>query len=152
MFGSIFAISQTDLYVSVVLSVAVIALFVLFYKQIFAVTYDEAFTKATGTKVQVYKSLLAFLTAVTVVLGMRMMGALLISSLIIFPALSAMRICKSFLSVVIAAAIISVSCFFVGMVLSYGVDLPAGATIVSVNLALFLLLSGIAYAKRGGRA
>jgi len=150
MFGSIFAISQTDLWVSVVLSIAVVTLFVLFYKQLFAVTYDESFAKATGTKAQVYKSLLALLTAITVVLGMRMMGALLISSLIIFPALSAMRVCKSFLSVVIASAFISVSCFFVGMVISYGFDLPAGASIVSVNLALFLLFSSLAFVRKGG--
>lgn len=152
MFGSILAMTSADLQLSVGLSIVVLALFVLFYKQLFAVTYDENFAKATGTRIQVYKSLLALLTAVTVVLGMRMMGALLISSLIIFPALSAMRVCKSFLSVVITSAIISVVCFFVGIVLSFGYDLPTGASVVGVNLVIFLLLSGVNLLRQGGRA
>jgi len=151
MFGSILAMTRADLQLSVGLSVVVLILFVLFYKQIFAVTYDENFAKATGTKIQVYKSLLALLTAVTVVLGMRMMGALLISSLIIFPALSAMRLCKSFLSVVITSAIVSVICFFVGIVLSFRYNLPTGASVVGVNLVVFLLFSGAAFVKQGGR-
>jgi len=152
MFGTILAMTRADLQISVGLSIVVLFLFVLFYKQIFAVTYDENFAKATGTKIQVYKSLLALLTAVTVVLGMRMMGALLISSLIIFPALSAMRLCKSFLSVIITSAIISVICFFVGIVLSFGYDLPTGASVVGINLVVFLLFSGLAFVKQGGRA
>jgi len=152
MFGSIFAMAQADMYVSVALSVVVIGLFVFFYKQLFAVTYDESFAKATGTKVEVYKSLLAILTAVTVVVGMRMMGALLISALTLFPALSAMRLCKRFLSVVIASAIIGVTCFFVGMLFSFALDLPPGASVVGVNLALFAVLSIIAAARRGGIA
>ena len=150
MFGSIFAMTRADLQIGVGLSIAVIILFVLFYKQIFAVTYDESFAKATGTKAEVYKSLLALLTALTIVLGMRMMGALLISSLIIFPALSAMRICKSFLRVVIVSAIISVSSFFVGMVLSFGYDLPPGASVVGVNLIVFLMLSCISFVRARG--
>ena len=152
MFGSIFAMAQADMYVSVALSVVVIGLFVFFYKQLFAVTYDESFARATGTKVEVYKSLLAILTAVTVVVGMRMMGALLISALTLFPALSAMRLCKRFLSVVIASAIIGVTCFFVGMLFSFALDLPPGASVVGVNLALFAVLSIIAAARRGGIA
>ena len=152
MFGSIFAMTQADMYLSIALSVAVLCLFVLFYKQLFAVTYDESFAKATGTKVEIYKSLLAILTAVTVVLGMRMMGALLIASLTIFPALSAMRLCKRFLSVVIASAVISVVCFFVGMVFAFGLDLPPGASVVGVNLVVFTIFSGIAFVKRKGIA
>jgi len=151
MFGSILAMTRADVQLSVGLSIAVIALFVLFYKQLFAVTYDETFAKATGTKVEVYKSLLALLTAVTVVLGMRMMGALLIASLTIFPALSAMRICKRFLSVVIVSAVVAVVCFFVGMVLSYQFDLPPGASVVAANLVVFLLFGGIAFIRQGGR-
>jgi len=150
MFGSIFAMARTDMYVSVALSVVVLGLFVFFYKQLFAVTYDENFAKATGTKVEVYKSLLAILTAVTVVLGMRMMGALLIASLTIFPALTAMRLCKRFLSVVITAAIIGVICFFIGMLFSFGMDLPPGASVVGVNLVVFAIFSAIAMVKRGG--
>ncbi|MCL2568468.1 MAG: metal ABC transporter permease [Oscillospiraceae bacterium] len=150
MFGSILAMTRFDVQLSVVLSISVLTLFVLFYKQLFAVTYDETFAKATGTKVFVYKALLAFLTAVTVVLGMRMMGALLIASLTIFPALSAMRLCKRFLSVVITAAIIAVTCFFVGMVLSYTYNLPPGASVVAVNLTVFVFFSGIALMKGRG--
>lgn len=151
LFGSIFAMTRADMQLSIVLSVIVIALFVLFYKQLFAVTYDEVFAKATGTKVEIYKSLLALLTAVTVVLGMRMMGALLIASLTLFPALSAMRICKRFLSVVIGAAVIGVVCFFIGMVFSFGFDLPPGASIVGVNLVVFLLCSTVGLVKSGGQ-
>ena len=147
MFGSILAMSRADLQISVVLSIVVVILFVLFYKQLFAVTYDEDFARATGTKAQVYKTLLALLTAVTVVLGMRMMGALLISSLIIFPALTAMRICKCFLSVVIVSAVVALFCFFIGIILSFHYDLPTGASVVGVNLVLFLIFSGIAWIK-----
>ena len=151
MFGSILAMTRADVQLSIALSAVVIILFVLFYKQLFAVTYDETFAKATGTKVGVYKSILALLTAVTVVLGMRMMGALLIASLTIFPALSSMRLCKRFLSVVITSAIIAVVCFFVGMVLSYMFDLPPGASVVAANLAVFLLFNTVALARQGGR-
>ena len=148
MFGSIFAMTQRDMHLSVGLSIVVIGLFVLFYKQLFAVTYDENFAKATGVKVELYKSLLAILTAVTVVLGMRMMGALLIASLTLFPALSAMRICKRFLSVVIASGIIGTICFFVGMLFSFGLDLPPGASVVGVNLVVFVGLSLVGYGSR----
>jgi len=150
MFGSIFAMTQADMYLSIGLSVAVLGIFILIYKQLFAVTYDENFAKATGVKVELYKSLLAILTAVTVVLGMRMMGALLIASLTLFPALSAMRVCKRFLSVVITAAIVGVVCFFVGMLFSFGLDLPPGASVVGVNLVVFIVFSGIALIRRGG--
>ena len=98
MFGSILSLSRTDTVLSVILSAVVLALFIAFYPRLFAVTFDETFSRATGTKTEVYNTLLAVLTAITVVLGMRMMGALLISSLIIFPALSAMRVCRSFSS------------------------------------------------------
>ena len=148
LFGSIFAMTRADMYLSIVLSFVVIIIFVLFYKQLFAVTYDETFAKATGTKVEVYKSMLALLTAVTVVLGMRMMGALLIASLTLFPALSAMRLCKRFLFVVIASAVIGVICFFVGMVFSFGLDLPPGASVVGVNLIVFVIFSIMAFVRK----
>ena len=147
MFGSILVMTRTDLQISVVSSILVFVLFVLLYKQLFAVTYDESFAKATGVRIQIYKSLLAILTAVTVVLGMRIMGALLISSLIIFPALSAMHLCKSFLSVVVTSAIVSVICFLIGISLSFLYNLPTGASVVGVNLAVFLLFGGIALLK-----
>ena len=101
LFGSILAMSRSDVFLSLVLSAVVLTLFILFYNKIFAITFDENFAKATGTKAGLYNMLLALLTAVTIVLGMRMMGALLISSLIIFPALPAMRLCKSFRSVIV---------------------------------------------------
>jgi len=150
LFGSIFAVTQADMMLSIVLGVTVLGLFILFYKQLFAVTYDETFAKATGTKVEVYKSLLAVLTAVTVVIGMSMMGALFITALTLFPAISAMRLCKRFLSVVVTAAIIGVTCFFVGMVVSFGLDLPPGASVVGVNLIVFVVFCGISFIRSGG--
>ena len=150
MFGSILATTWADTYVSIILSVAVLGLFVFFYKQLFAVTYDENFAKATGTKVEIYKSMLAILTAVTVVLGMRMMGALLIAALTVFPALTAMCLCKRFLSVIITAAVVGVVSFFVGMSLAVWFEgLPPGASVVGVNLAIFAVFNVIAFAKRG---
>ena len=137
MFGSILSLSRSDAILSVILSLAVLALFVLFYPRLFAVTFDESFSKATGTRTELYNTLLAVLTAVTVVLGMRMMGALLISSLIIFPALSAMRMCRSFKAVVLCAAGISVGCFVLGTVASFFLETPTGASIVVANLLCF---------------
>ena len=141
MFGSILSVSRSDAILSVVLCTAVLVLFLMFYPRLFAVTFDEDFARATGTNTELYNTLLAVLTAVTVVLGMRMMGALLISSLIIFPALSAMRVCKSFKSVVISSAVISVVCFVVGMIASYILETPTGASIVISNLAVYCILS-----------
>ncbi|MFR1161782.1 MAG: metal ABC transporter permease, partial [Monoglobus pectinilyticus] len=110
LFGSILAMTLNDVLLSVVLSAVVIVLFVLFYNKIFAVTFDETFSNATGIRANVYNMLIAILTAITIVLGMRMMGALLISSLIIFPALTSMRVCKHFKTVVIVSAVISIIC------------------------------------------
>lgn len=137
MFGSILSISRSDAVLSVILCAFVLLLFILFYPRLFAVTFDEDFSRATGTNTELYNTLLAVLTAVTVVLGMRMMGALLISSLIIFPAISAMRICKSFKAVVVGAALISVNCFLVGLVASYFLETPTGASIVISNLLVY---------------
>ena len=122
---------------------AVLALFVLCYPRIFAVTFDETFSRATGVHTQAYNMLLAVLTAVTIVLGMRMMGALLISSLIIFPALTAMRVFGTFRSVTICAAVVSVVDFLLGMVLSYVFETPSGASVVVVDLVVFLLFCGV---------
>ena len=143
MFGSILAMSASDVYVSLALSAVVLVLFVLFYPRIFAVTFDEAFARATGVKAGAYNMLIALLTALTVVVGMRMMGTLLISSLIIFPALSAMRLFSRFKAVTVCAAIVSVACFAVGMLLSCVYSLPTGAGIVAVNLFVFILFSAI---------
>lgn len=137
LFGSILAMSREDVLISVMLSVIVLLLFVYFYHRIFAVTFDENFAKATGTKVGFYNMMIALLTAVTIVVGMRIMGSLLISSLIIFPALSSMRLFHSFRGVIITSAIISMVCFFAGITASYAFDTPAGASIVIVNLIVF---------------
>ena len=138
MFGSILAMDRADVALSVGLSIAVLVLFVMFYHRLFAITFDESFSRATGVKVGHYNTVLSVLTALTIVLGMRMMGAMLISSLIIFPALSAMRVRKSFRGVVITAGILSVVCFCVGLTGSYLLSTPVGATVVLVDLAAFL--------------
>ena len=137
MFGSILTISEPDAVLSVVLCAAVLAVFTLFYPRIFAVTFDETFARATGTRAEGYNMLLAILTAVTVVLGMRMMGALLISSLIIFPALSAMRVFRSFRSVTVCSAVLAVCCFVAGMTASYALETPSGASVVAVNILAY---------------
>ena len=137
MFGSILAMSREDMYLSVVLSVIVLGMFVICYNKVFAVTFDESFAKATGVRVSAYNLLIAVLTAITIVFGMRMMGAMLISSLVIFPALTSMRIFKSFFGVVVSSGAVSVVCFFIGLVLSYVYSIPAGASVVVVNLVMF---------------
>ena len=144
MFGSILAVSKEDLQISIPLSIIVIILFIFFYQKIFAITFHENFAHAIGVKVKFYKIMLAVLTAITIVIGMRIMGTLLISSLIIFPALSSMRLFKSFRHVVISSAIISIVCFIFGIVLSYIFSTPAGASIVLTNLTCFLLFSLVA--------
>ena len=149
LFGSILAVQQEDVWISVILAVAVIGLFFLFYRKIFSITFDETFAKATGEKTKLYQMLIALLTAVTVVLGMRMMGAMLISSLIIFPALSAMRVCRRFSSVCLCAAVISIVCFLVGMISSYMLATPSGASIVLVNLFVFLAFSAVGKLRHG---
>lgn len=139
MFGSILAMSREDVKLSVVLSLVVLGLFALCYNKVFAVTFDENFAKATGVNVGLYNIVIAVLTAVTIVLGMRMMGAMLISSLIIFPCLTSMRVFKSFGRVVISSGLLSVVCFCLGMAASYQFSTPAGASVVTVNLLAFLL-------------
>ena len=143
MFGSILTMSNSDVAVSAILSAVVIALFGIFYHEIFAVTFDENFAKATGTKASVYNMLIAGLTAVTIVIGMKIMGALLISSLIIFPTVSSMRICKSFRNVVCLSLAVSVFCFLTGLVLSIKYEAPTGASVVCVNIFVFAVLSAI---------
>ena len=139
MFGSVLAMTKTDVALAVVLCAAVLVLFILFYHKLFAITFDENFSRATGLKVSRYNTLLAILTALTIVLGMRMMGAMLISSLVIFPALTAMRLFRSFRGVVVCAAITSVLCFCAGLTISFAFSTPVGATVVAANLTLFLL-------------
>ena len=147
MFGSILAMSAEDVKLSLVLSVFVLILFIAFYHKIFAITFDETFARATGVKAGVYNTLIAVLTAVTIVLGMRMMGALLISSLIIFPALTSMRVCRTFKSVIINAAVISVVCLIAGVTLSYVAATPAGASVVLANLVMMVLYTVVGVVK-----
>ena len=147
MFGSILAMSAEDVKLSLVLSVFVLILFIVFYHKIFAITFDETFARATGVKAGVYNTLIAVLTAVTIVLGMRMMGALLISSLIIFPALTSMRVCRTFKSVIINAAVISVVCLIAGVTISYIAATPAGASVVLANLVMMVLYTVVGVAK-----
>lgn len=143
MFGSILAMSQDDVVLSVVLSVVVLALFIFCYHSIFAVTFDESFARATGVKVPFYNTMISVLTAVTIVLGMQMMGAMLISSLVIFPALSSMRVFKSFKGVMISSGVLAVVCFCAGMIVSYNYSTPAGASVVLANLCVFVVFLGL---------
>lgn len=148
MFGNVLAMGRTDVILASALCVAVLALFLISYHRVFAVTFDENFSRATGLRVNMYDTLLAILTALTVVLGMRMMGAMLISSLIIFPSLTAMRLCRSFRGVTICAGITSAVCFLLGLTVSFLLSTPVGATVVCADLGLFLLSCVLAYLRR----
>jgi len=141
MFGSILAMSKNDVILSVVLSVIVILAFIFLYNRIFSVTFDENFARATGVNAGIYNMIFAVLTAVTVVLGMMMMGALLISSLIVIPTLTAMRICNSFKGVVLTSGAVSVASFLIGMMISLLFNTAPGASIVIVNVSFFVLFS-----------
>jgi zinc transport system permease protein len=139
MFGTILAMSKSDVYISITSAILVLFIYIIFYNRIFAVTFDENFARAAGVNAGFYNMLIALLTALVIVVGMRLMGAMLISSLIIFPALTAMRVFSGFRSVVICAAVTSVLSFFAGIVLSFVSETPAGASIVIVNLSVFIL-------------
>ena len=151
LFGStsILTLSSIDVWLSVGMSILVLIIFLFFYNKIFAVTFDESFAKAAGTKVGIYNLIIAIVVAVVIVLAMNFVGSLLISALIIFPALSAMRIFKSFRSVTIYAAILSVSCSLVGILVSILAGTPVGSTIVAVQIGAFIL-SWIAGTVAGG--
>ncbi|WP_270395660.1 metal ABC transporter permease [Mediterraneibacter massiliensis] len=149
MFGSILAMNTQDVRLGLFLSGAVLILYVFFYQKIFAVTLDETFALATGVRAKFYNTMIAILTAVTIVLGMRMMGALLVSSLIIFPALTSMRLCKTFKGVIISAGILSVICLILGLTLSYFCATPAGASVVLLNIAAFCVYTVLGVIKNG---
>ena len=148
MFGNILSISQSDMTLSIIFSTLILVLYVLFYNKIFAVTFDESFAKATGTNAGAYNLIIATLTAVIVALGMRIMGAMLISSLIVFPALTSMRVCKNFKSVIICSVIVAEVCFFVGMIFSMLVEVPSGAAIVVVNILALLGFALYSFIRR----
>lgn len=141
MFGSILAMSKSDVYLSVIVSILVSVLFIIYYRKLFIVTFDEDFAIATGLNVKWYTNLIAILTAIVIVIGMRMMGTMLISSIIIFPALTSMRIFKTFKKVVISSGVISVVAFLIGLYFSYVFNISTGATIVIANLVIFIIFS-----------
>ena len=139
LFGStsILTLNKTEVWLCVVLSVLVVVIYVLFYNKIFAVTFDENFATATGTRADAYNLLIAVVIAVIIVLAMNLVGSLLISALVIFPALSAMRLFKSFRSVTVCSAVLSVVCAFTGIIVSILAGTPVGSTIVAVDVAAF---------------
>lgn len=143
LFGSIsiLTLSDADVILCIIMSVAVIIIYCLFYNRIFSVTFDENFAKATGTNVNGYNFLIAVVTAVIIVLAMNLVGSLLISALIIFPALTAMRIMDSFKGVVICSAVLSVICALVGIIASILYSTPVGATIVAVQIVVIFIVS-----------
>ena len=149
MFGSVLAMTRADVILSAAVCTAVLVLYLLFYHKLFAVTFDESFARATGVRVELYNTLLSVLTALTIVLGMRMMGAMLISSLIIFPALTAMRLFRSFRGVVLCAAVTAVVCFCAGLTVSFLYSTPVGATVVAADLLVFLTACGLRRLRRG---
>ena len=152
LFGStsILTLTPAEVWMSVVLSVLVVALFVFFYHKIFAVTFDESFAQATGTSAAAYNLLIAVVVAVIIVLAMNLVGSLLISALVIFPALSAMRVYRSFFSVTVCSAVLSVVCALVGLLTAIVAGTPVGSTIVAVDIAAFLLFALIGKLKSRG--
>lgn len=149
LFGStsILSLGRGDVVSCIILSLCVIAVFFIFYNKIFTVTFDERFSKATGTKTELYNLLIAAVTAVVIVIGMKLVGALLISALIIFPTLSAMRVLRSFRGVIIAAALISVICSGMGVLSAVLLGTPVGASIVVINIIVFGIFSVIGKIK-----
>ena len=147
MFGSIVTISEPDMWICVCLSAVILVLYVLFYNHIFAAAFDDGFMKAAGSKIPA-KTLIAMLTAITIVVGMRIMGTLLISSLIIFPGVTSMRVFKSFKRVVVCSGIVSVVCFAAGLAVSGLLSLPVGAAVVAVNAVVFFGFSAAGAAMK----
>lgn len=150
MFGSIFALDKIDVIISAVCSFIIISLYIIYYNKIFLVTFDENFARASGINVPLYNTLIAVLTAVIIVVGMRLMGALLISGLVIFPPLSAMRIFGGFRKAVACSAVLSIVCFTAGLVFTFYFSLPPGASIVAVNLLVFILFTSFGKFRQKG--
>ena len=153
LFGStsILTLTAKEVWLCAVLSVLVVVIFILFYNKIFAVTFDEDFSKATGTRAETYNLLIAVVVAVIIVLAMNLVGSLLISALVIFPALSAMRLFRSFRGVTVCAAVLSVFCALLGIVVSILAGTPVGSTIVAVDAAAFAVCSLAGLVKGGVR-
>lgn len=153
LFGStsILTLTEKEVRICLILSVVVVLTFILFYNKIFAITFDETFAKATGTNVNAYNLLVAIVIAVIIVLAMNLVGSLLISALVIFPALSAMRLFRSFRAVTVCSAVLSVICAFVGIVVSILAGTPVGSTIVAMDGMAFLLCCVGGKVAGGGR-
>ena len=151
LFGStsILTLTEAEVWLCIGLSVAVVIIFIVFYNRIFAVTFDEDFARASGTRAEAYNLLIAVVIAVIIVLAMNLVGSLLISALIIFPAMSAMRLFKSFLGVTICSAVLSVACTLLGILISILWSTPVGSTIVAVDIAAFLVFSAAAKVQGG---
>ena len=139
LFGSILGLTKQDVILTSILAIVVVLVFILFYNKIFAITFDEIFSKATGINANLYNMIIALLTSLVIVLGMKTMGSLLISSLMIFPTLTSMRIFKSFKQVIINSLVISIICFLIGIFISYVYDMPTGASIAVVNIIAFII-------------
>lgn len=154
LFGStsILTLSAYDVWACVILSIVVVVAFIVLYHKIFAVTFDETFAKATGMKVEAYNLFLAVLTAVIIVLAMNLVGSLLISALVIFPAVSAMRVFRSFKAVMLCAAVISVICAVLGILTSILAGTPVGSTIVAVNIVMLIVFAVLGKVSEGARA
>lgn len=152
LFGStsILTLSKTEVCICAALSVIVVAAFIIFYNKIFAVTFDEAFARSSGTKVNIYNMIIAVIVAVVIVLAMNLVGSLLISALIIFPSLSAMRVFRSFKSVTLCSAVLSVFCSLLGILISIVYGTPVGSTIVAADVAVFVIFY-IAGKIKGGK-
>ena len=149
LFGStsILTLSKEEVWLSIALSIVVVTLFILFYHRIFAVTFDPDFADATGLKANIYNAAIAVVIAVVISLAMRLVGSLLISALLVFPALSAMRVFRSFKGVVICSALIGITGSFLGIVVSILGGTPVGATIVAVDMLIFMIFCGIGMLK-----
>jgi zinc transport system permease protein len=145
LFGStsILTLTMAEVWVSVIMSVIVVAVFLLFYHKIFAVTFDETFARATGTRTDMYNLIVAVITAVIIVLAMNLVGSLLISALIIFPAMSAMRVFKNFRAVILCSVIISMIAASSGIIISILASTPVGSTIVAIDIVVFILFCGV---------
>ena len=139
LFGSILAIKASDMYLSIILAIVVISLIVFFYNDLFAVTHDESFARVIGIKTKRMNYLIATLTAITIVLGIRVVGTMLISSMIVFPTVTALQISRSFKSTIIISAIVSVLAVIIGVIGSYIFNFPSGASIVMINAVLFII-------------
>lgn len=151
LFGStsILTLNNSDIILCTALAITVIVVFVVFYQKIFAVTFDEGFAAATGTNTKLYNNIIAIITAAVIVLAMKLVGALLVSALIIFPALTAMRVFKSFISVIISATVISVTCSVIGILIAILYGTPVGSTIVATDIVMFIIFTVIGKTVKG---